>query len=238
MSIEKIVNDVLSETRKYFNLKTPNRHYDEPTQLELPDHKRLFYSPENRKQREIMLLKTRCKIKDERNPYEINRILHSTQGQDHIGNCGEYSCKALEYLVKKSHLIMHMYGRPFDITIIAIKWPDIKWPKNKFDHAFVMISSNYLNKFPDKNNLSDLFCKPHDSEIWICDPWANIACHSYEYPFEWKIKMTKWDDNGKLLRCFGDILKPKEPDVYNLIDEGIKSVWFNQEVHSGHFRVL
>ncbi|PHM39420.1 hypothetical protein Xmau_02762 [Xenorhabdus mauleonii] len=227
MPIANIVNEVLIKTRIYFDLKTQNKYYEEPTRLELPENKRQFYSQEERAKKLEILTKTRSRIMDGQSPYQKNEILQSIQGENHVGNCGEYSCKAFEYLKFESDNIRLLYNRPFDITIIHIKSPI-----NRFEHAFVMLSDNYLNQFLDKGNLSDLFSRPHNSDIWICDPWANIACLLRDYPFEWKVKMRKWNERGKLLTYFGKTLSPTDFNVYTLIDHGIKSVEFNENVNT------
>ncbi|MDX7988300.1 hypothetical protein FE392_13315 [Xenorhabdus sp. 12] len=225
MSIENIVKEALSDTRRYFNLKTQNKCYEESARLELPEHKRQFYLPEKIEERYALLSKSRSQMTYSQSPYKKNHILESTQGNDHVGNCDEYSSKAFKCLIKKSRLILEIYQREFDISIIHITSPS-----TQFNHGIVMISSNYLNQFTDRENLPDLFNRYHDSEIWICDPWANIACLSYNYPIEWKNKMFKWDGKGKLLNSPGGILEPTDFKIVTLIGNGIKSVAFNQNV--------
>ncbi|CAD0328994.1 hypothetical protein NCPPB940_20830 [Xanthomonas hortorum pv. taraxaci] len=36
-----------------------------------------------------------------------------------------------------------------------------------------------------------------DADIYVCDPWCNIACRANDYPAEFKEKMEKWDRAGK-----------------------------------------
>ncbi|WP_245228209.1 hypothetical protein [Xanthomonas bromi] len=36
-----------------------------------------------------------------------------------------------------------------------------------------------------------------DSEIYICDPWCNIACRANDYPHQFVEKMHKWERDGK-----------------------------------------
>ncbi|UXA48727.1 hypothetical protein [Xanthomonas prunicola] len=36
-----------------------------------------------------------------------------------------------------------------------------------------------------------------DADIYVCDPWCNIACRANDYPAEFQKKMEKWDRAGK-----------------------------------------
>jgi hypothetical protein len=38
------------------------------------------------------------------------------------------------------------------------------------------------------------------ADAWVCDPWSNIACLAWDYPFHWKVKMAKWSSVGKQVR--------------------------------------
>jgi hypothetical protein len=42
--------------------------------------------------------------------------------------------------------------------------------------------------------------KEWDANIYICDPWANIACRARDYPEKFDAKMTKWQDKNKLVK--------------------------------------
>lgn len=36
-------------------------------------------------------------------------------------------------------------------------------------------------------------------DVYVCDPWSNIACSVRDYPAEFTRKMQKWEDAGKLV---------------------------------------
>ncbi|WP_139225697.1 hypothetical protein [Paracidovorax konjaci] len=36
-------------------------------------------------------------------------------------------------------------------------------------------------------------------DVYVCDPWCNIACSAREYPKEFASKMVKWEKAGKLV---------------------------------------
>ncbi|WCM93912.1 hypothetical protein M5C99_04050 [Acidovorax sp. NCPPB 2350] len=36
-------------------------------------------------------------------------------------------------------------------------------------------------------------------DVYVCDPWSNIACKARDYPKEFVQKMKKWEDDGKLV---------------------------------------
>lgn len=38
-------------------------------------------------------------------------------------------------------------------------------------------------------------------DVYVCDPWANIACSARDYPKQFEQKMKKWQDAGKLIGC-------------------------------------
>ncbi|MDX7988303.1 hypothetical protein FE392_13330 [Xenorhabdus sp. 12] len=225
MSIENIIRETVYATRCFFNLKSYNKSYKESVRVQLPAYKRQLYSPENSEMRGRLLAKTRDRIKPMHSPYERNTILHSIQSHDHVGNCGEHSCKALEYLVEKSKLIWAIYRRPFDIIMINLN-SDI----SLFDHQCVILSYNYPQQPEYLPNLPDLFNQHQGAEIWVCDPWANIACLSHNYPIEWKKKMHKWSNRGKLL-CYGqEDINPIDPRIYRFIEQSNASVMFREHV--------
>ncbi|SDE63130.1 hypothetical protein SAMN05192589_12327 [Paracidovorax valerianellae] len=37
------------------------------------------------------------------------------------------------------------------------------------------------------------------ADVYVCDPWSNIACSAKDYPKEFTSKMKKWEDAGKLV---------------------------------------
>jgi hypothetical protein len=58
------------------------------------------------------------------------------------------------------------------------------------DHVVAICSKEPLPSLsPDKGKWPD--------GVFICDPWANIACRSNDYPDEFRTKMAKWSQGGK-----------------------------------------
>ncbi len=41
--------------------------------------------------------------------------------------------------------------------------------------------------------------KKWPQDVFICDPWSNIACSARDYPEKFTRKMKKWEDGGKLI---------------------------------------
>ncbi|MDA8443620.1 hypothetical protein [Paracidovorax valerianellae] len=39
-----------------------------------------------------------------------------------------------------------------------------------------------------------------DSDIYICDPWSNIACLGNNYPEQFLAKMSRWQEEGKFIK--------------------------------------
>lgn len=56
------------------------------------------------------------------------------------------------------------------------------------DHVFVAIGQD-----PDGTGEFPMDFADWHSNSAICDPWANIACQSPNYPTEWHDKMDKWN---------------------------------------------
>ncbi|MBC8951863.1 hypothetical protein Xenpb_00510 [Xenorhabdus sp. PB62.4] len=110
------------------------------------------------------------------------------QGNNKADNCDQFSYIALEYLVENSKIIWQLYKKPFSIDLVSINSSP-----TTFGHIFVAFIFSY--NYP----INQLLDEKEDSEVWICDPWANIACRSYEYPFQWKKKMSKWSLANKQL---------------------------------------
>ncbi|MBD2812290.1 hypothetical protein ID853_15730 [Xenorhabdus sp. Vera] len=221
MAIENIILDALHHTRDSFKLKSTNKLYTREVFYRLSAYKQEYYSLQSISHRVDLLKKQRNDTTRVNNIYEKNNILNRIQPDHRVGNCGEYSYIALEYLVEKSKLIWEIYKKPFDITIL-----EIKCPSGIFDHNFVKLSVNF--ELP----LTELFKRHYNSEIWICDLWANIACLSYNYPQEWKNKMLKWHSNGKLLNTPARICHANESEIVQLFDNHINSLKasFNQHV--------
>ncbi|SFU64423.1 hypothetical protein [Xenorhabdus koppenhoeferi] len=221
MAIENIILDALYHTRDFFKLKSTNKLYTEEEFHRLSASKKEYYSLQSINHRVDLLQNQRNDTARVNNIYEKNNIRNRIQPDHRVGNCGEYSDIALEYLIEKSKLIWEIYKKPFDITIL-----EIECPSGIFEHNFVKLSVNF--ELP----LIELFKRHYNSEIWICDPWANIACLSYNYPQEWKSKMLKWYSKGKLLSTSSRICYANEPDIFQLFDNHINSlkVSFNQHV--------
>ncbi len=153
-----------------------------------------------------LLKKTRNEYLITNNPYERNNILLKVQGNNHVGNCDQFSYMALEYLVENSKSIWALYQKPFDIALIGVTSC-----LNNFGHVFVALS------FDCQYPLDQLFIRKEKIDVWICDAWANIACQSYKYPFEWIIKMLKWNAAGKALFSSGKTITPIESQVLQLM---------------------
>ncbi|MDC9592512.1 hypothetical protein [Xenorhabdus sp. IM139775] len=205
MSIETILKNASNHSRNLFNLKSENKLYLRPERL--PEPKRQFYSLENWHMKKELFSRTLNEIPITSNPYERNSILLRVQGNNNVGNCDQFSYMALEYLVENSKFIFELYKKPFNISLVSVCSNS-----NDFGHIFVVLSNNY------QHQLNELFKQHENSEVWICDPWANIVCRSHKYPFEWKIKMLKWHAQEKYLFTQKGITSPTKPQVYQLME--------------------
>src|SRR5262249_2959089 len=86
--------------------------------------------------------------------------------------CGELAVVAFFFLKKEN-------VQP--VKVVQLKSPG--------DHVFVVLGS--------PTNLADV--DSWGSDVFICDPWANIACSSNQYKVQWLTKMTSWSAKGKWL---------------------------------------
>jgi hypothetical protein len=61
------------------------------------------------------------------------------------------------------------------------------------------------------------------SHIYVCDPWANIACPAPEYPTRFEQKMEKWHKSGKLILSLdGKWISPLDPTWVSCVKEAPK----------------
>ncbi|PHM39422.1 hypothetical protein Xmau_02764 [Xenorhabdus mauleonii] len=237
MFIENIIIDALIYTRNLFNSKTQNKLYEESSLLMLPENKRQFYSLESRYRRYLSINAARKEMASAKTPYEKNIIMFKIQGNDNVGNCDEHSSIAFEYLVKKSKLIWGFYQKPFYIAIIGTTL-------NNYGHVFVALLNklsyplDHVQKSGNSFPLAELLMKKNGSEIWICDPWANIACHSYDYPTQWKEKMLKWASKGKIIDSSDRYIIPTSPESYQLMDIGISNIVYIEHVDFTPYHLL
>lgn len=75
------------------------------------------------------------------------------------------------------------------------------------EHAFAIIGAV-------KPEYASLTLDKWPSHLYVCDPWANIACSAPEYPDKFMEKMKKWHDNGKLvLTRDGTWISPQNPKL-------------------------
>ncbi|WWQ31359.1 hypothetical protein RSgd_2557 [Ralstonia solanacearum] len=62
-------------------------------------------------------------------------------------------------------------------------------------------------------------------DVYVCDPWSNIACRASDYPDQFTRKMEKWEEAGKLVgfQAKGFVL-PTDPDWMRDVLHGQKMV--------------
>ncbi|WP_340607924.1 hypothetical protein [Xenorhabdus bharatensis] len=203
--MKSILNNVLEDSRKFFNLKSGNKIYLNLDRL--PDKKRESYSAKKISERIKLINRVYEDSRHSKTPYEINKVLLKVQGKDdHAGNCDHYSYMAFELLKNKKEDISNIYKKPFSISIIGIKSF-----RKTFGHAFLFLSNTH------QFILEDIFIKNTDSESWVLDPWDNITCRSYQYPLLWHIKMLKWRAKGKSLIISNTPTSPTNSDCYQLM---------------------
>ncbi|MEG8063485.1 hypothetical protein G3N90_00830 [Xanthomonas hortorum pv. gardneri] len=101
---------------------------------------------------------------------EEDVVTSAMDGNAH--NCGELATLAVNYLQQDHNLVAHLalFGKEHNAAIVG--------------------------PVPRAGTLpSDM--TDWDADIYVCDPWCNIACRANDYPAEFKEKMEKWDRAGK-----------------------------------------
>ena len=113
---------------------------------------------------------------------EVNDKMRADDAaQEGVGNCGEQSCIAANFLLLNNiaPLVMCNLAHPGDHVFVAIG-PGI----SRLDETY-----ENFNVWPPG--------------IYICDPWANIYCESEFYATKFHLKMHEWSRKGKAIRGFG-----------------------------------
>lgn len=63
------------------------------------------------------------------------------------------------------------------------------------------------------------------ADVYVCDPWSNIACSARDYPAEFTRKMKKWEDDGKFVGYApAGFVLPTDPRWMNDVLHGEKVV--------------
>lgn len=116
---------------------------------------------------------------------ELSKIIGTGENID-AGNCLEYSIVARNYVLsKEKHAHVHM------IKLV------------EGDHIFVAIGIEKPEGLtPNVSNWG--------KDVWICDPWAGIACPCAEYAKQWEDKMDEWAGKGKRLMCKAGLQNPSD----------------------------
>lgn len=130
----------------------------------------------------------------------ILKLLLDEKPEGRAGNCLEYA------LVARQHIL----GADPNAKVTVVKLLD-------GDHVFLAVglaSPEKLSK--DVRNWGQ--------DVWICDPWANIACPCADFPRLWKEKLDRWMSRGKYL-LFGNLRdKPTNEFWYQAIEDREKAV--------------
>ena len=70
------------------------------------------------------------------------------------------------------------------------------WPARVADfgsvHAVAVVGGNHGQQPGDMTQWA--------SDIYVCDPWCNIACRARDYPEQFLAKMGKWQQDGKQIK--------------------------------------
>lgn len=171
-------------------------------------------------------------IRDKRNDYatdtfkDLNKIIKLAEvaRKKKAGNCGEVSAIAFVELLKIERI------RPLEIIHAEEGWAD---------HAFVLVGR--------KSNIPFNKPKKWTADMFVADPWANIACPANEYLKLWVEKMQKWEKKGKkIVPDTASSGRTKAPDTrstidkewLNLIEKSIRSSFARQEASSKQCAVM
>ncbi|MDR0217506.1 MAG: hypothetical protein LBI71_01260 [Enterobacteriaceae bacterium] len=224
-SIKDILEEVLRESRRFFNLKSGNKIY--PDLSRVKETKRNFYSIKAINERKSLINKTYQESRLRKKPCEISNVILRVQGEiNHAGNCDQYAVKAFELLRERMERIADIYSDKFSILAVGIM---SNRAESNFGHTFLMLANYHFNR----NQLPNIFQKNINSEAWICDPWANIVCQSHQYPLEWNIKMLKWRAKGKFF-SLSEYYNPLSPT--NVILPSVDPACYNLMRFSGNSR--
>ncbi len=125
-------------------------------------------------------------IRDGGLPRVAKNIMFEAEG---IGNCGELSRFAGLYLL--------------DQEVRTVGFASLASPG---DHAFIVLGSSRLVKkcTLDPGVMSSWDC----GEVWVCDPWANIACDATQYSIQFRLKCDKWHNDRKQVAYNGRWIDP------------------------------
>lgn len=112
----------------------------------------------------------------------------------------EFAVKAGQFVVNEFKEMVH-YGRVEGLA----------------KHAFCV--AGYIPQITSLDCLEDMAFMGA-SRAWVIDPWMNIACKFREYPKKVKIKLGKWNTEGKHIRREGALYYPLGTFFHQLLTKG------------------
>lgn len=101
------------------------------------------------------------------------------------GNCHAMATLALCYL---------LYYEVFPLTLVELEDPG--------DHTFLIVGSD--EKYSTIGDMINDHLENWGAGVFICDPWANLACPAARYKIDWQEKMQKWSAHKKQVSYQGE----------------------------------
>ncbi|KQV95836.1 hypothetical protein ASC87_04650 [Rhizobacter sp. Root1221] len=120
-------------------------------------------------------------VRQEKARLEVDRIRLKTDPLTAAMQGKAHQCQELALLA-----MHHLQERGLEAQILELGGDD-----QAVTHAVAIIG-------PASNPLPAAMTEWH-RDVYVCDPWSNIACSAREYPAEFTRKMQKWEDRGKLV---------------------------------------
>ncbi|MBI6549081.1 hypothetical protein [Xenorhabdus lircayensis] len=240
--IESISQDAIKHSRNIFRGKTTNKIYRDLTKLSVD--KRAMHTPDNIILREDKHDEFLDQFREIEHPTDKYRhsLYKSNSGEELIGNCGELTIAAFNYLaIYRYNDILRwfrMYGRWDRSNIMKPVYILFLMFNDPYDHCISVITH------PEHTPHIPTINKPYrilPDNSWVCDPWANIACSSETYNTRWQNKMQKWDEKGKTTSIYQPDQElddnmhypsPLKKNNYNAITNSIKTVKYMAVIQS------
>jgi hypothetical protein len=114
-----------------------------------------------------------------------------------VGNCNELAAVAMFYLA--AHKVLPLW-------LVGITDPG--------DHEFLALGS-FGDRVVDGAIAEPLEAWPEG--VFVCDPWAHIACRARDYKTKWQDQMRKWNEKRKVVLFGGGWIDPLRDDWYTSI---------------------
>jgi len=133
-------------------------------------------------------------------PQRYSPFILSLDPSDRAGNCTEYAALACAHVLDNGGL----------------------------GSMFALLEADHVACLVGDSEARDEFTSWQDfpNDVWVCDPWANIACRAIEYGDAFAAKIKKWYAAGKAIMETGvdEISSDKRDRLVEALKTGRKKV--------------